>query len=224
MIALAVLRCCLIGVYTERIYMSFFTYENEENKAKLETYEWDNTWIEQTNRSESKRVLYIGDSISCGVRKLATEQSHEEYLFDGFGSSKALDNPYLFDSIRLFAAQEPRQDAILFNNGLHGWHLNDEEEYKYHYERAIQFLMQEFKDIPVFLVLTTSVQNETRENRVKIRNSVLKELAKKYGLPVIDLYTISVEYAELRSPDGVHYLREGYIKFAEQILNDITKC
>lgn len=202
--------------------MSLFTYENSETGAKLETYEWDNTWIEQSNRSDVKRVLYIGDSISCGVRKIATEQANGEYLFDGFGSSKGLDHPYLCEFIRLFAMQETRCDVILFNNGLHGWHLNDEREYGFYYDRVIRFLRKEFENIPLFLVLTTSVSNEAREERVKQRNAVVRELAKKYGLAVIDLYSLSAFCAEFRL-DGVHYSKDGYVKFADQILTEISK-
>ena len=202
--------------------MSFFTYEHSENNTKLETYEWDNTWLEQSNLCDVKRVLYIGDSISCGIRKIATEQSQGEYLFDGFGSSKALDHPYLAESIRLFALQENRRDAVLFNNGLHGWHLNDEEEYGFYFERAIQFLMKEYQGVPLYLVLTTSVQNEAREERVKKRNAVVTELAKKYGLKLIDLYSASVSCAELRV-DGVHFSRDGYVRLADQILTEIKK-
>lgn len=202
--------------------MSFFTYENSEINTKLETYEWDNTWLEQSNLSDVKRVLYIGDSISCGIRRIATERSEGEYLFDGFGSSKGLDHPCLCESIRLFAMQQNRRDAILFNNGLHGWHLNDEEEYGFYYERAIQFLLKEFKDVPLFLVLTTGVSNEERENRVRKRNAVVIKLAEKYGLPLIDLYSVSVSCAELRV-DSVHYSKDGYVKLADHILTEIAK-
>lgn len=50
-----------------------FTYEYREKDIKdmykglYETYGWDNTWIERLSNLESKRVLYIGDSISAKV-------------------------------------------------------------------------------------------------------------------------------------------------------------
>ena len=37
-------------------------------------------------------------------------------------------------SVKLFAQQESRRDAVVFNNGLHGWHLDDSTEYAEHYE------------------------------------------------------------------------------------------
>jgi len=64
--------------------MSNMTYEYGDNKQTLETYEWDNTWIEQANNADTDRVLYIGDSISCATRRVATAKSGNKILFDGF--------------------------------------------------------------------------------------------------------------------------------------------
>ena len=202
--------------------MSQFTYEKTESMNKLETYEWDNTWIEQTAKSDARRVLYVGDSISCGTRRIATERSGGKVLFDGFGTSKAVDNPYFNESVKLFAAQVPYIDAVIFNNGLHGWHLEDEGEYRAYYEKTVAFLMKEFGSLPLYLVLTTTVRDEVREARVKVRNRVAREVAEKYSLPIIDLYTLSVEKVDLRSGDGVHYTPDGYACFADYILQNLS--
>ena len=201
--------------------MSHYTYEFENKSTKLETYEWDNVWWEQTNKNDISRVLYIGDSISCATRRIATSCSEDKILFDGFGTSKALDNPFLFDSIRMFAKQQKYRNAILFNNGLHGWHLDDDTQYLYYYEKMVKFLLDEFKDTHILIVLTTSVSNAEREQRVKRRNEVAAKIADKYGLSIIDLYSISVEFSELRTNDGVHFNADGYKKFAEQIICDL---
>ena len=200
---------------------STFTYEYEDIRRPLETYEWDNTWIEHANDTTSKRVLYIGDSISCGVRRIATEVTKEEIMFDGFGTSKGIDNPYLVDSVRLFASQEPKQDAVLFNNGLHGWHLEDETRYKEHFEATIKALLDNFKDTPVMVVLTTYIAGKDRNNRVIARNKAAAEVAKKYNLPVIDLYTESEKYKKFLKSDGVHFLKQGYVKLAKKIVSEV---
>lgn len=201
--------------------MSQYTYEVKNKSTELETYEWDNVWWEQANKNNISRVLYIGDSISCATRRIATSCSGDKILFDGFGTSKALDNPFLFDSIRIFAKQQRYRDAVLFNNGLHGWHLDDDNQYAYYYEKTVKFLLDEFKDTPIVIVLTTSVSNAEREQRVKSRNEIAVKIAAKYGLPIIDLYSISAEFAELRTDDGVHFNADGYRKFAEQIISDL---
>ncbi len=201
--------------------MSQYTYEHENKNTALETFEWDNVWWEQPDRSDVSRVLYIGDSISCNTRRIATSYSEGKILFDGFGTSKALDNPFLFDSIRMFAKQQKRRDAILFNNGLHGWHLDDDTQYLYYYEETVKFLLNEFKDTPIVIILTTSVSDTEREQRVKCRNKVAAQVAAKYRLPIIDLYSLSSKYAEFRTADGVHFNTDGYGKFAEQIVCDL---
>ena len=198
--------------------MGSLTYEKSDEKRVYETYEWDNTWLERAYDEDVDRVLYIGDSISCQSRRIITEKAEDKLLFDGFGTSKGIDNPYFDDAISIFAKQQPKRLAVLFNNGLHGWHLDDETEYKEHYEKKIEFLLKEFKDTPLFIVLTTHIADEDREKRVIKRNKVALEIAEKYNLPVIDLYAVTVANPDTLSPDGVHLLREGYDLLAEEIL------
>lgn len=204
--------------------MNDYTYEYQDRNKKdiyngiYETYGWDNTWIERLSNRESKRVLYIGDSISAQIRRLATAQTKEELLFDGFATSKNLDNPYLKDTINIFAAQLIRTDAVIFNNGLHGWHLSDNSEYGFYYEEIIKYLLEKFKGIPLFIALTTWVQDESRKRRVWERNKAALKIAEKYKLPVIDLYSVSKENNSLISSDGVHFLEEGNEILAKKII------
>ena len=203
--------------------MNGFTYEFNDRKEKLEKYEWDNVWWEHATHTGLTRVLYIGDSISCGTRRLATEVANGALYFDGFGTSKALDNPYLPDALLLFARQQGERRAIIFNNGLHGWHLDDTEQYPYYYEKTVKLLLDEFPDVPLAIVLTTSVADEQREARVIKRNEAAVRIAKKYALPIIDLYSLSQSLLEYRKPDGVHFLPEGYTEFAKLIVNEVKK-
>ena len=109
---------------------------------------------------------------------------------------------------------------ILFNNGLHGWHLDDETEFKEHYERLLNFLLEEYKGTPIMLVLTSSVTDEYRNNRVIVRNNVTKELAKKYNLGIIDFYAMTHGCSHF-TEDGVHLTNEGYCKLAGEIVDKI---
>ena len=203
--------------------MNEFTYENQNNQNTYETYEWDNTWIDHANDTTAKRVLYIGDSISCGIRRIATELTNQKIFFDGFGTSKGIDNPYLTDSIKSFANQEGKRDAVLFNNGLHGWHLDDEEEYKEYYEKVIVSLLEYFKATPILIVLTTYIEDKEREKRVVVRNKAAKKIAEKYNLPVIDLYTEAKQNKEYLSSAGVHFLEKGYVNLANKIITEVNK-
>ena len=141
------------------------TYQKYDSTLRLEMYEWDGLWWEQTEEDQKPRVLYIGDSISGGIRGRAQNIADNEIMFDRIGTSKAVDNPYFMDLIRLFAAQQGKRDLIIFNNGLHGWHLSDTEEYGLYYEKMVRFLMSEYPDTPLLLVLTTKIDKE-RNQRV----------------------------------------------------------
>lgn len=203
--------------------MSNFTYENNDRVTPLETYEWDNVWIQRTDDKKSPRVLYIGDSISCALRVFGNGVTKEEILIDSFGTSKAIDNAYFWDALRLFSLQEGHRDIVLFNNGLHGWHLDDEKDYPACYERMLCKILDEFKDSKVVIVLTTAVAKEERHERVKVRNGFVKTIAGKYGLDIIDLYEISSENMDLLGDDGVHFTADGYQKISEYLVDEIRK-
>lgn len=189
----------------------------------LENYEWDNTWIEKTEQITEKRVLYIGDSISCGTRTQANTIADGEILFDGFGTSKSLDNPYYVESLLSFTKQGPDRKVIIFNNGLHGWHI-PEDRYEELYVNFVNELVVNFPDTVLVLVLTTFVTNEKFHNdRVIERNEIAMKIAKRFNLPIIDLYTVSEENKEFISDDGVHFLEKGYQILANEVLSVVKE-
>ena len=182
-----------------------------------ENIEWDNTWMEQTGNRESLRILYVGDSITVGTRGPANALGEGRVVFDNFGTSKALDNPYFFDSLCLFAAQQPSRAAVFFNNGLHGWHLT-EERYEELYAAMLDRLIKAFGDVPVVPMLTTCSEAPQYPNaRVEARNAIVQKLAAERGLTTIDLYSVSVANKE-HLADGVHFQYEGYAALARELL------
>ncbi len=194
--------------------MSEYTYETAPTGA-LETYEWDNVWWEQTNSSDKGRILYIGDSISCGIREVWNKTEGIEWYDDGCGTSKALDNPYLLPLVLNFAHQQKYRDAILVNNGLHGWHLSS-PDYAEYYEKFLSELKKEFPSTPIFIVSTTSLTDSfaEREPIVLERNAAAKAIADRLGFYYIDIYSTS---KTLVHTDGVHLEKEGYIALMEKI-------
>ena len=87
----------------------------------------------------------------------------------------------------------------------------------------IKFLLKEFENTSVLVALTTHIADAERNKRVICRNNMAKEIADKYKLPVIDLYTASYESKVLLSNDGVHFIPEGYELLAGKIIQTITK-
>ena len=189
--------------------MENYTYEAAEQLQKYETYEWDSTWIDHAKTASDNRVLYIGDSISCGVRPITNKAAKFKLLFDAFSTSKSLDNRYFRSSLMTFANQQPRTDMIIINNGLHGLHLNN-EQYIFYYRDMLRFLRCNFPHIPLAVVLTTYSENENYEQYVSPRNECAKRIAEEMGVPVIDLYSVSKENKALLDDDKVHFTSKGY--------------
>ena len=201
--------------------MSDSTYEFSETKAPLECYEWDRTWIAHTEDKETRRIFYVGDSISWdGIRGAMQNIVGSEFYIDALATSKALDNLYLLPMLDLMLRQIQKPKLMLFNNGLHGWHLDDEKEYPVLLERLLRYLTETYH-VSVAVVLTTRVKDPQRNLRVNVRNREAAAVAEKLNLPVIDLYCPSEEYASLQKEDGVHFSREGYNALAKSILGQI---
>lgn len=202
--------------------MNKFTYETVDNKGKLETYEWDNIWWEHTEQENVQRILYIGDSISCGIRPHLNACVEGQIFFHGIGTSKAVDNPFLMQTVELFAKQPGDYKVILFNNGLHGWHQEDESEYKENYKKSIISLKKIFPDSRIVIVMTTCVSDEKQNVRIRKRNESARGVAEEEKLDIIDLYAVSEKCKNMISVDGVHFDGEGYLEFAKYILKQIT--
>ena len=181
-----------------------------------EQFEWDNTWIEHTEDFTSPRLLYIGDSISIPTRSHMNVILRGAARVDGFATSKAADNPYFSDAVRLFATpQVSPLRVVLFNNGLHGWHLSDDADYPLHYGRLLSELQAVFPDAAFILPLTTPIADTVQNERVLARNHAVTAIAKKRGLPLLDYYAALSGLPSFLSSDGVHLQDDAYRLLAE---------
>jgi len=187
----------------------------------LETYEWDNVWWEHAADAALPRALIIGDSITCGYRGMVNPRLAGLAFVDGFGTSKAVDNPWFAESVLLFMRQMARCEAVIFNNGLHGFHLSA-AEYEAGYRKVLGELMAQHPDKKWTLVLSTPVRNTadltqfTEQNeQVLERNGVVRRIASELNLPVLDYYALLENRPELWSPDGVHLCAAGYELLAD---------
>ena len=199
-----------------------FTYEEKMRKNPLETYEWDQIWWDHPEL-EGKRVLLIGDSISCGYRRMVGDKLEQKIFADGFGTSKALDHPKFLEGLQYLANQQKRCDLIHFNNGLHGWHLC-EKTYETAYIQLIKAVRKLFGGVPVIVALTTPLRDAQaltkfapRNDVVLKRNEIASRIAQDLGFAVNDLYTPLRDRPELFLEDGVHLSQKGY-----ELLADLT--
>lgn len=196
--------------------MEDFTYQTGETAVPLETYEWDRTWFEHTENTSAKRVFYIGDSISWGIRPEAQKMAGSEFLIDAFATSKALDNPFFLPTLDLLLRQGRPPALMLVNSGLHGWHLEDNVEYAEGMRQLLIALKERCPSVAV--VLTTCVSDPRRNERVKTRNAAVQKIAEELNCPILDFYSPSLNCTHT---DGVHFNGDGYRTLAETLISRV---
>ena len=208
--------------------MSELTYQ-AENTTGLEYIEWDWPWIENAPDKESDRILLIGDSITVGYREVMPKVVNGRYFVDGIATSKGVDNPSFTALIDYVMPQLGNVKVIIFNNGLHGWHLSA-DDYEMHYTTIIKYILDNYGDKK--LVISTSTPgrdksdlNKFAENYPELleRNRRAKKIAEMFNLPVFDIYSLVCDRPNLYSPDGVHLNKEGYELISQKCDEFITK-
>ncbi len=188
--------------------------------SKLEKYEWESLWWEEPENKDKNHILYIRDSISRGTSPKLNALS-EELAVDNFATSKAVDNPHFIKSLEVFAAQNPGYKTVLFNNGLHGFHMNS-EEYAEYFEKVFLWIKDLFKNAKIYILLSTFTLTDNNDETL-LRNKAVKAIAEKYGVEIIDLYSVSEQNRKELSPDKVHFTENGYEILAKTIYAKLQK-
>ncbi len=178
-----------------------------------EKIEWSQFYWFDSDRSNLKRVLLIGDSIVAASRDGVAKALENKATVAGFSTSKIVGDPAIHRELMLALSDYPI-DYIYFNNGLHGLDYDDA-----FYRRGLE----EFTD---FLVLTSRAklcwrhstpitvcgkpeQLDAKNDIVVRRNAIAAEIMAARNIPVDDLYAAVVNRPEICSGDGFHYKPEG---------------
>ena len=198
------------------------TYEFD-GKYVLEKYEWNDVWWEDTTNKTGTRFLYVGDSISCGLRRWINQYGNGELLFDNLATSKSLENPYFKETIQLFAKQQIKCDGVIFNNAAHGTRL-DYDTFKKYYDDMCEFLKEEFPGLPIFLVSGSYLADPERCQRLMVdRGEIAKGLCEKHGFTYLDIFDKTKEQADKMEDDGVHFLDEGNEEIGKYFIELLKK-
>jgi hypothetical protein len=190
-----------------------------------EQYEWCEFWWEEIDRGDRTRILLIGDSIAKGYRPYLCECFGDAAFVDLYASSRAVDNPALDREIlHALDAGRQRTDIVLFNNGLHGGHLQ-RQGYEEGVHRILHLLAGHFGDATLFLATSTPVSRtggagmtlEETQAFIEARNDSVRSLADSHGLRVVDLHAVALGREELKQEDGVHFNEAGCRELANTI-------
>ena len=173
-----------------------------------EEVEWCNIrWFDGADTG--KRVLLIGDSITLGYGNVVCEKLKEKQIHTAWlCTSKSIDNPSLRKEIE-YAMSEYPVELIHFNNGLHGWHLN-ETTYADALEKMFVWIKETYPMCKlVFAATTQNVRSEYEHEQIQKRNEKALTLAEKLEICVDPLAKLDDTTRQFL-PDGVHYQAGGY--------------
>lgn len=195
---------------------------------QFETYEWTNTWFECQGDTRKKRAILIGDSIMVGTRPCLKELLGEEWNLDLAATSRSIASPLYQKELELYLGY-CSHDFIFYNFGLHAQHLTA-EEYEQEYDQMLGKIRKDHPKAQLVVGLSTPVtkQNDQGEydefnEKVQERNEIVRRLASKHSVEVVDNYALVDGKKEWKRPDGLHYEEAGYRAIAENIRSFIKK-
>jgi GDSL-like Lipase/Acylhydrolase family len=180
-----------------------------------EDMEWANLWWEHAPDTKLPRVLLIGDSITNGYHGKVRDLLRGRANVDLLATSASICDPALIAQVKL-AVGDYKHAIIHFNNGLHGFHLDEA-----HYEAGLRRLVDTLKQLEpqakliwamsTPIVLGNDVGKLDPKNEVVLkRNEIAARVMRELGIPVDDLYSLVAGKAEYRvSGDGYHYNDQG---------------
>jgi len=188
-----------------------------------ENIEWCDVWMPHTTDTGLPRVLMIGDSITRGYFPAVEKLLAGKAFCCRIATSRCVGDPALIEEIAAFAHRQPF-DVVHFNNGMHGW-ANSEEVYSKAFPSLVEALKKAAPGAKLIWANTTAVRKDcknTDNQRIAERNRLARECVSKLGIPVDDLFTLTVAHPELHS-DSVHFNATGVDAQAAQVAREIEK-
>ena len=210
----------------------FFLVGCISQKITREDIEWSDFWWSHEPDTSKPRVLFIGNSISRGYYPAVSAKLTGKVNCDRYATSRSIEDPALFKETKIAMANY-HHAIIHFNNGLHGWHLTN-DQYDKGLRKYVKFLKSDkFKGSQLIYSLTTPYPSkepgqklDPLKNQVVIdRNQIACKIMEENGIPIIDLYGLmEPELEDYNSSKGdVHYNKKGYERLSEKISAEIFK-
>ena len=139
---------------------------------------------------------------------------------DNYGTSKAADNPFLKENMRLMMAQQ-KHDIIYFCSG-HGTHQTI-EDYEKNVEALVRWLLADYPEKKLIIAGRIYSSYPPKQESNHQRSCALQRIAEKYSLPFDDLEALTLERPELLKEDKVHLNDEGSRMVAEHAAQTIRR-
>lgn len=189
--------------------------KNPLDNTTREGMEWANFWWENAPDAKLPRVLLIGDSITNGYHRNVANLLKGKANVDLLATSANILDPQFTLMVRT-AVADYKHSVIHFNNGLHGFHLSD-QQYEAGLRRLVALLRELAPQAKLIWAQNTPIV-EAKDpaklaggNEVVVRrNGVAALVMQELNIPVDDLYPLMVDHTEYRvTGDGYHYNAQG---------------
>lgn len=188
-----------------------------------ENTEWLILRWEHATDTTLPRVLLMGDSIANQYAGEVSGRLQGKANVDLLATSKSICDPALLREVEIMV-QDYKYAVIHFNNGLHGFHLDD-AAYEAGLRRLVALLRKLQPQAKLIWAVSTpiveanNVANLAEGNATVLRrNAVAAKVTAELGLPSDDLYSISVGHPDYRNTgDGYHYNAAGRAVQAEAV-------
>lgn len=189
-----------------------------------ENIEWISIRRHNATDTTLRRVLLVGDSIVLGHGTKVHELLKDKVCVDFFATTKHVSDAEFMSDIDFMLARG-NYALIVFNNGLHGFGIDD-ALYKPALREVLMILKGRVRGLavrnctPMLDKRDRKKLDPKRTPRVKRRNRDAAAVAKALGLPVLDLYAEMVKRKSLFS-DHAHCTEAGKQFQAERIADFI---
>jgi len=153
---------------------------------KCEDIEWSIRFSYRTPEKDKPRVLLIGDSICNGYQNSVRALLEGRVNVTFWASSGCVTEKWYYRELE-FVLEQENYGMICLNNGLHSG-LSDIDDWSLAYEGVVKFIRAKLPDTLLSLTLTTPPREPGIREKVLEINRRTLAVAKKYELPVIDLF------------------------------------
>ncbi|MHB1483487.1 MAG: SGNH/GDSL hydrolase family protein [Saccharofermentanales bacterium] len=181
--------------------------------------------------TDKKRILLIGDSISCYGDKVIQKLSGR-YTIDFLRTSKGVTDPGIYNEL-FFMLSQYDYDLVHMNNGIHRYG-STVDEYASSLRKVFGFI-NSFSDKTINIFATTTTINAGGGERpiqeadpvetedIARRNDAAIRMCAESGYLVDDLYDLDCKN-RLEKIDIYHFTDKGYDILADQVIESIESA
>ena len=153
-----------------------------------EAVEWTTTYVYNAPEKGLPRILLVGDSICRGYEKFVRNDLAGAAFLSSYATSKCVTDRSFLRELS-FILGEYDYDVVHFNNGVHCLNTPP-EEWEKSLRAAFDLVRKEKPGARIIWCSSTPLKDAESTAIVRVLNEIGEKVAKEYGLPVTDLFSL----------------------------------